>query len=195
VVYECAMSHIWMCHVTHMNVPCHTYECAMSHIWMRHVTHMNVPCHTYECAMSHIWMRHVTHMNVPCHTYECAMSHIWMRHVTHMNVPCHTYECAMSHIWMCHVTHMNVPGHTYEWVLLHLVESCPTYFLGWVMSPLISRHRVCVRQTQGGWHINESDDWVMPRMNESCHIQTSHVTCKWFMSHMFDPICTDIELA
>ena len=69
-----------------------TKEFAASHIWMSHVTHMNVSCHTYEWVMAHIWMSHVTHMNESCHTYEWVMSHIWMSHVTHMNESCHTYE-------------------------------------------------------------------------------------------------------
>jgi len=51
----------------------HTYEWVMSHIWMCHGTHMNESCHTYKWflelrfadswVMAHIWMSHVTHTN------------------------------------------------------------------------------------------------------------------------------------
>jgi len=44
--FECVMSRICICHVTHMNASCHTYECVMSH--------MNASCHKYECIMSHV---------------------------------------------------------------------------------------------------------------------------------------------
>jgi len=68
----------------------------MSHIWMRHVTRMNVSCHAYECVMSHIWMRHVTRMNTSCYAYECVMSRIRMRHGTHMNESCRTSHMTVS---------------------------------------------------------------------------------------------------
>jgi len=85
------VSHISMCHVTHINESCQTYEWVMSHIWMSHVTHMNESCHTYQWVMSHISMSHVTHLNESCHTYEWVMLHISMSHVTHINESCHTY--------------------------------------------------------------------------------------------------------
>jgi len=134
------MSHIWMCHVTHMNVSCHRYECVMSQIWMRHVAHMNASCHKFDSVMSHIWMRHVRHMNVSRHvthmnasfnTYERVVSHIRMRRVTHINASCPSYQgvipylCLICHqtipvFWMSHVTHMDASCHTYEWVMSHM---------------------------------------------------------------------------
>jgi hypothetical protein len=109
---------------THMKESCHTLEQVTSHMWMSHVTHMNVTqmnefCHTDEGVMSHIWMSHVTHMNESCHTYEWVMSHIWTSHVTHRNESCHTYEWVMSHIWMSHnkQSHMTESCHSFEWVI------------------------------------------------------------------------------
>jgi len=31
-IHEGVTSHLWMCHVTHMDVSCHTYRCVMSHL-------------------------------------------------------------------------------------------------------------------------------------------------------------------
>jgi len=100
-----------MSQVTHMNESCHTCEWGMSHVWMRHVTHMNImshiemsPYHIWICQSSWLlsqimwtgaldtWMRHVTHMKSSCHTYECGMSHIWNRRVKHRIESYNTYE-------------------------------------------------------------------------------------------------------
>jgi len=35
-----------------------------------------------------------------------------------------------------------------------------------------------------GWMSNVKYEWVMSRMNESCHVWMSHVTYEWVMSHM-----------
>jgi len=81
-------------HMAHgmLKESCHMYEWAMSHVWMGHVTHMNESCHTYDYVMWHIWMSHVTHMNESCCTYEWVMSHIWMSPITHMNESRHTVQ-------------------------------------------------------------------------------------------------------
>ena len=88
--YEWAMSYIWMCHVTHINAPCHTCEWVMSHKWTSHDLHhyptvgagtyieTDESRHTYEWVMSHTWM---------------VIQHIWMSHVTHMNESCRVYKC------------------------------------------------------------------------------------------------------
>ena len=120
LMFEWAMSHIWMSHVTHrfrlvmldewvtnrshsMTQPSTWSESC--HTWMRHVTHECVTLHMN--AACHTWMRHVTRMNESCDTYEWVMSHVRMSHVTRMNESCHTYEWVMWHIWMSHVTHVN----------------------------------------------------------------------------------------
>ena len=69
----------------------------MSHIWMSHVTHMNVSYHTHEWIMSSTRICHDTHIYGACHTYKAVVSHTWMRHITHMNESCHTHEWVMSH--------------------------------------------------------------------------------------------------
>ena len=102
---------IWVSHVTHMSVSCHTCEWVLSHVWMGHVTHLNESCHTYEWVMLNAWMSHVSRMNESCHKcrsmhgmrlysaskhYHCQ-GYFWMSHVTHAdelyilhkNVPCH----------------------------------------------------------------------------------------------------------
>ena len=144
------MSHIWMCHVTHMNESYHTYEWIMSHIWMSHATHMNESCHTYEWDTTHIWMSHVTHMNESYHTYEWVISHIWMSHVTCMHESCHVYVRVKQHIccntyvackdnlfqsescfsskcytyeWVIWMSKVN----TYEWVISNTCTSCCVY--------------------------------------------------------------------
>jgi len=203
-IYEWAMSHVWMSHITCMNESCQIYEWVMSRIWMSHVTCINGSSHTYERVMSHIWMSHVTYMNESCricpsdserdtcglrrvtrmtktcHTYEWEMSHIWWRHVTHIKKACHTYEWGMSHVWMSHVTSgSQTQSET------HVVwgVSC-----GWDMS---QRERVMS-------HINGSCQIQMCLVTYECHVcDTSHVwtrrstarwsrvTFKWVMSHMW----------
>ena len=49
----------------------------MSHIWMGHVTHVNVTRRTYEYFMSHMWMSHLIHMNESCHTSGRAKCQAW----------------------------------------------------------------------------------------------------------------------
>jgi len=84
-------AHQWIVSVF-VNESCHTYEKVTLHIWMSHVTHMNMACHT--------WMSHVTHMNEACHTYKWVMSPQWIRHdtyervMTRMNGISHTHPTA-----------------------------------------------------------------------------------------------------
>jgi len=78
-------------------------HCAMSHMWMRHVTYIDEPYRTYQSVVSHGRMSRVTHgvkqvQNcvwydaVPCHKREwvispcqSVMSRVWMRHLTRAN--------------------------------------------------------------------------------------------------------------
>ena len=135
------MSHIWMCHVTHMNESCHTYEWVMSHIWVSHVTHMNVSCHTYEWVMSHIWMCHVTHMNEPYATYMHIFDwpHIhnfsFAIYFTYIYIHTHIFICRILHLYkkfICHTySYVNLPHmpHTYiHWFATHILYSFATYF-------------------------------------------------------------------
>jgi len=131
VTYECVMSHIWMCHVTHMNASCRTYECVMSHIWMRHVAHMNMSCHTH----THTHIKHkmtsqillsifflcltlkgffkVKHRKKHTSSHRKRFSnlksscHILICHVTHTGKMQLEYERNSCYKWMFHVTHMN----------------------------------------------------------------------------------------
>jgi len=78
---EYVMSLLWV-FVTHMNEPHHTYECATSHIWMGHITHMNTGYYFFRKlsekseSIAHIRMRHVTHMSHVTHINESRHKHI-----------------------------------------------------------------------------------------------------------------------
>jgi len=94
----------------------------MSHKWMGHVTHMNVPCHTCKWVTSHIWLSHVARMNESRHAYEwvvskckLVMSRMCMSHVTHINAsryrkyPYRKYPSLnMCEFIMCDMTHWYV---------------------------------------------------------------------------------------
>jgi len=125
MIESCHTNRVHKLTLTRMNESCLIYEFAMSHIWMSHVTHINESCHTYEWPTSHIQIRRGTqivfvsshsdvavHNDESCLIYECAMSHSWRSHVTHLNESCHTDGWVMSHIWKSHVTHMNESRHT-----------------------------------------------------------------------------------
>jgi len=105
LLYEWAMSHIWMSHVSHMNESCLTYEWVMSHIWTSHVSHMNESCLTYEWVMSHICI-HKWDMTYSCEwdmTYSCEwdMTHSWVRHDLFM---CGTRLICGWDTWLIHVS-------------------------------------------------------------------------------------------
>jgi len=87
-------------HVTLMNESRYTCDSVMSRIWIRHVTHIKLSCHTCECIHMEIERhgpavssRHVFHVNESRHIYEFVMSHVWIRRITPMNESCHTHEC------------------------------------------------------------------------------------------------------
>jgi len=85
-IFEGAMLHIWMSHVTRMQ---EAYSKTVTHrvdtlwlIWRRHVTHMDMACHSYELGIQH-----------PCDT-SCRYS------VTDSKKAFYTFERVMLHIWM-----------------------------------------------------------------------------------------------
>jgi len=101
-----------MSHVTHvapflLSLTSVHKERSRIHIWMSHIAHVNVSCHTCECVMSHMWMCHIAHVNESCLMDAWGMSHIWKMYVTHINDSHHSCEWVMSQIWMGHVIHMN----------------------------------------------------------------------------------------
>jgi len=83
-------------HVTHTNESWHIHEGITSHIWMGHVTNMNVSCHsschvtrrvTYKYRQQQ--KRHVSHTNEWSPKYHWILykhgwvvSQIWIRHIT-----------------------------------------------------------------------------------------------------------------
>jgi len=78
--YEWVISHLWASPRVdwlYCRACRRIYQFAMSHIWMSHVTKCK-QYHTYEHIMPHVWASHVIHLNASCHTYECVMSQIWM---------------------------------------------------------------------------------------------------------------------
>jgi len=85
----------WKSRVTRMDKSCHRYECISWNIWMSHVKHVGVSCHTHEWVT---WMSDITHVIESSHTYGWVMSHLWMYLMTHMNESCHRCEYVTSHI-------------------------------------------------------------------------------------------------
>jgi len=96
----CADVHSKMLQVAHMDVWRCTFECVMSHIWMCqvthiewHVTHLNEVFHTQQNIL--FWWGHTYHVNHFCHEiqqvmphiYEGVKVHIWRSHVTQLNIP------------------------------------------------------------------------------------------------------------
>jgi len=203
------MSHMWMCDVTHMGVPCHIYERVMAHTWMRwyaevrrnqkHVTHLNVPCHTYECHMFHTRIWHGTYMSKSC----MSMSYIWAGHGTHVNTAirwCEAKPWVVWHMWMCYVAWMSESWHTYKcdsmltwgetWAMSHVWMCHVTH-----MEVVISHTRIWhVTHLSGLWHTHECistlmwrETWVMLHV-WMCHVTHrigSWYTCEWsgMMSH------------
>ena len=126
-----------MSHVTHINEACHTYECAMSHIWMSHVTCIQEPlqaetyqpnksCYTSKRGVSLIWMGHVTHMNESCHTCTGAtlggdnLSNTLTYIYIHIQTRIHTQQPLKSLLfirvtWLIHIwqhLHQKLSDHT-----------------------------------------------------------------------------------
>ena len=205
-LYEWAVSHIWLRHVTHMNESRHacikwleTIREAEAVLWVSHVTQMTESRHTYD------WLRH---------TYDCIMSHNWLRHVTHMNASRHTYDCATSHrrasdsktirgaesdvhmyiiyssIYVCICVNGCVwMSHTYDtaWLrhVTHLNVSRHAYACGtshiWLT---VSRQTTdCVMSLIWLCHVAQA---CRCHTNDSlCHVtqlNASHHTCKWVTS-------------
>jgi len=124
--YGWDMSHIWMWHVTHMDLIhiCSSEARRTCDICVTsHITHVyTYGSHPYVCkwGMLHVWIpftcctcgshSHVArvdpiHMcaNEVCHTYgshsyvcKWGRSHVY----THMDETCHTYGWDMSHVWI-----------------------------------------------------------------------------------------------
>jgi len=86
-----------------------------------------------------------------------ATCHAWMSHVIYewvmprMNESCH--------MWTSHVTHMNKSRHIWMVHVPFVATSCRR---------VMSHINMSWRQTQANW------GWVMPHMNESCHICMSY---------------------
>ena len=93
--YEWVMSHIWMSHITHMNVSCHNKQ------------ELNESCHTYDWVMSHTWMSHVTHTN---RNHDHATWGQQGTHTQHTATHCNTLQHT--------ATHCNTLQHT-AMIMLH----------------------------------------------------------------------------
>ena len=80
-IIGCVYLLVVMLHVAHMDVSRRTYECVMSHIWMCqvthidwHVTHLNEVFHTQQNIL--FWWGHTCHVNQFCHELQQVMPHI-----------------------------------------------------------------------------------------------------------------------
>jgi len=76
-------THVWMSHLTHTNVSCHTTR------MNAHNTRINKSCRAYKCVLS-------------CYKYEWVTAHIWWSHAMSLM----WQRQVMSHIWTGHVTHV-----------------------------------------------------------------------------------------
>jgi len=88
-VYQKAMSHIWMSHVSYMNESCLIYE------WLMRT---KKSCLIYEWVMSHIWMSHVSYMNDSCLIYEWVVSHIFLYKKASSQIPNHHRVATISRL-------------------------------------------------------------------------------------------------
>jgi len=154
----------------HVNESCHMWT------RMSHVTHeqdtgfagcalrVEWVCVSVKSALSFIalWcLSNVTCGRVMSHVNESC--HMWTSHVTCERVMSHVNES-------CHVWHSAMKGNkesSERWVesALPLIESCHG----------VSSER-CPSLHYGARG--------KPRVNESCHMWTSHVTCERVMSHV-----------
>jgi len=149
-IHQCAMSYMWMSHLTYIPTNHATYMNDI-HSWVlcyyvmvcicgwvmartsiRHVMYMNESFHIHTCIMPCIWMSHFTYINASCHMYEWVIN-ILSSHIIHyMNDLSHIHQWFMSCIWMSHVTYLNASCHLKmshltsinELSHIHLNESC-----------------------------------------------------------------------
>jgi len=77
------MAHVWMSHVTHLNMPRHTYEWVMSHVWTSHVTRVNEICYAYGPQRTPVYIHASFYINKTCDRCEEQRQRlVWMRHST-----------------------------------------------------------------------------------------------------------------
>jgi len=125
-----------------------------------------------------IWMSHVSFEWVMSHMNESCL--IWMSHVS--------YECVMPHMTESWLIAVAARGPSRRgWDMSFMNVSCPIWVvvsqingscLVWMSHvPLLWQRGACGR---GLSHV--TDKWGMSHINESCHIQVSHITYKWMIS-------------
>ena len=149
--YGWVKAHVRMRHV-------HKSESVMSHMWMGHVTHINVSrgrdllasLFIYGGLFSHI---HVTfHIYTMCRPRDALMCvtwpiHMWISLVTQEKESRQKRKrkSLVTHIWMGHVTHMS--GWRRVWLfhicLTRLFHICVTRLFEWVTSGIqrVSSHK------------------------------------------------------
>ena len=109
-------------YVWRLNESCHRYEWVMSHIWMSHVTYMNV---MWRCDMTHSYVWHDSFICVIRLIHMCDMtnSRVWHDQYICVTWLIHIFDMPHSHTWhdpficmtwlirMCDMT----VWHLYEW--------------------------------------------------------------------------------
>jgi len=143
---------------------------------------MNKPvCTSNHCDFG-AWEWVMSNVNESCHMWMSHVTYVWV--MSHMNEPCHRNvwvdQCARDAIVTWHVGLSHV---TYEWVMSPWHTNASFQWDLW-MSP-----GRCARQVIAAWHVGMSRvteewvrvsvrakelqfgtwEWVMSRMNESCH--------------------------
>jgi len=166
VMHGCYVTHMKeTCHVTHM--ACDVYEWEMSNIWMIHISHMNRACLTDKWVMSRIWISPTSLLSCPRHalfiwdmSHSCDIESYFVGFRKCIHVYKHTYTYTRARKWCrgqlstCQHLHARV-----------YVCMCLYTFAG---ADEISRNIT--------WMSHVSNERVLPVMNESCRIWTSHVS-------------------
>ena len=104
------MANVWMSDSTRVN------ERVLSHMWMCHVTHVTESCHTLDQVMAHMWMSHVKH--VKDMTFSSLSTRTYAHICTHICTHMHIYACVNTYI------HAQTHTHTHTHVYTHRVKLC-----------------------------------------------------------------------
>jgi len=140
----------------------------MSHVWTCHITHVNVSCYTCERVISHMWTCHVTHVNVSCHRCERVISHMWINECT--------WRYSSTHlIYTTHVVvSVNDSIHTCKWGVYrrNVYESYVQAQCVWIMWKCVTCHvKMCDRPCASHTYGSESHHTYMLKSDVTCMVQ------------------------
>jgi len=161
LVHTSGMTHS---HVWHDSVGMTAYETTqMSHIWVISQMTWSMSRMTWLMTqiicMSHIWMSHVTNdMNYVTNDMTHDSGDLY---VTHMNESCHEWHDS-GHLYVTYMNESYPEGH----------ELCHEWHDSWLRSSVCHIYEWVIPQMP--WLISRTT-WLMSNMNDSCHIQITHM--------------------